>query len=829
MKKFLLAVPLFLLFISSFAQMRISGIVMDETGNPVPFANVIFTGSSEGTTTAENGQFYLESLKTFNSAEFSFLGYQRELVLLKPGNNLDLKVVLKEDTESLSEVYIYQGKTSKKDNPAIDILRKIWKNKRTNGVKKFDQYSFRKYEKLQFDINSIDSTFVNSRIFNGMEFIFDDLDTNSLTGKNYLPVFINESVSQVYGDNKMNKKREVLQGNKNSGFGNSQVMIAGVKDLYQEFNIYDNYLKIFDKSFISPLSTTGINNYNYVLADSSFIENRWCYKIIFYPRRQNELTMKGDFWVNDTTWAIKKIKMEMGKNANINWINGIYAEQDFEVLNDSVFLISRDFFMADFALRKKEDARGIYGKRTVLYDNYKFDEEKDSKFYDIVPKEFQDTLYNRSDTFWQQNRLEPLSRDEGGIYKMLDTLQNVKAFQRVFTLASIAATGYIEYPGFDFGPIYSSVGFNQVEGWRIRAGGRTYFGQDDPWRIKGYGAYGFKDDQFKYGILTKLMLNRDVRLIASLGTRRDIEQLGASLTNSVDVLGRSLASSSLINVGDNDKLSSISLTTAGLEMEPVLNFTVRLNGSYRNLKAASPTFSLAWYTNDERTQIKPDIDQGEISTIFTYTPGRKTTGFGVDRLVINAEDFPTFFLNYSIGSKDFFHSDFNYQKVQFFYNQPWWIGGFGLANLSMEAGKTFGEVPLGLLNVVPGNQTYFALYNTFPLLNFYEFVTDTYVSAHFQHNFNGRLFSRIPGLRKLNLRELVGIRGVWGQISEENKLLDASGIPLLAPNEEPYYEYSVGIGNIFKFIRIDAHFRGNYFEVPEARTFGVTAAFGFHF
>ena len=157
------------------------------------------------------------------------------------------------------------------------------------------------------------------------------------------------------------------------------------------------------------------------------------------------------------------------------------------------------------------------------------------------------------------------------------------------------------------------------------------------------------------------------------------------------------------------------------------------------------------------------------------------------------------------------------------------IGGFGRAYVSFEAGKTYGEVPLALLSVVPGNQTYFQLYNTFSQLDYYEFVTDTYVAAHFEHNFNGRLFSRLPLLRDLNLREIVGIKGVWGEISDDNIRLNASDIPLVAPNDEPYWEYSLGIGNIFKILRIDAHFRGNYLENPDARKFGVTINFGFHF
>ncbi|WP_311196077.1 DUF5686 family protein [Antarcticibacterium sp. 1MA-6-2] len=284
MKQFFLCSFLLLSFFSSLAQTRISGEIVDEAGEPVAFANVIFLNSSVGTVSSEDGKFYLTSTRDYKAVEFSFVGYEPLVLQLKEGDNLNLKVVLKEDQESLQEVYIMQGKTSKKNNPAIDILRKIWENRRQNGVNKFDQYEYRKYEKLEFDVNTIDSSFINNKIFNGLEFIFEDLDTNAITGKTYLPIFLNESVLQVYGDNKLGKKREDLIGNKNSGFNNNQILIESIKDLYFEIDVYENYLRIFDKNFISPLSTTGIDNYNYVLADSSMIDNKWLYNIVYYPR-----------------------------------------------------------------------------------------------------------------------------------------------------------------------------------------------------------------------------------------------------------------------------------------------------------------------------------------------------------------------------------------------------------------------------------------------------------------------------------------------------------------------------------------------------------------
>ncbi|ARV11452.1 hypothetical protein BTO09_03460 [Gilvibacter sp. SZ-19] len=816
-----------LLFTSlSLAQTKISGEVFDEFGEPVPFANVIFKDSQEGTITNENGRFYLESDKTYDTAVVSFLGYTTKEVPLSSRTTYNMKIELAEEASSLGEVVVFTGKQSKKDNPAIDILRKIWENRRENGVKKFRQYEYEKYEKLEFDLNTIDSALIKSKVFKGMEFIFDQTDTSKVTGNTYLPIFINEAFSKVYGDNIEKLQKEILEGNKNSGFSNNQTIIEFVKDLYSDYDVYDNYIKFFDKAFTSPLSRTGINVYNYVLLDSAYIGDKWCYNIVYYPRRKNELTFKGDFWVNDTTWAIKEINMQATKSANLNWVREVYIEQEFDVLNDSIFLITRDYFLSDFSLRKKEGARGIYGKRTTLYDNYQFDKPKERDFYKVQVDPYDYEVYNRPDEFWDTNRMEALNKDEKQIYTLLDTLKTVPRFKTLYNIGSVLASGYYEFPGFDFGPVFSTFGFNEAEGLRIRLGGRTYFGRNDMWRLEGFGAYGFRDERFKFGLSGKWLLDRRSRFIIFGGHRKDTEQTGASLTNTNDVLGRNLASSALITVGANDRLTRINLSTAGFEFEPYKNFVFRTTGSFRTLSSATQTFSIDYF--DENGQVQSEVSQAELSTGIFYTPGRKTSGYGVERTIINDGGFASVFVGATFGIKDVFNSDFEYQKLQALYTQPWNIGGFGRAYTTIEVGKIFGEVPLSLLSPIPGNQTLFSIYNTFNQLDFYEFVSDTYASFHLQHDFGGRFFSRIPWLRKLNLREVVGFRAVYGEISEENIALNASNLVYQAP-EDVYWEWSVGIGNIFKVFRLDFNFRGNYLDNPDARRFGVTGTFGFSF
>lgn len=816
---------------SVFAQTKVSGVIKDATDYPVAFANVIFKDSQEGTISDENGRFYLESDKTYKSVIFSFIGYATKEVELTSRSTYNMEVVMEESADALDEVVVYSGKTSKKNNPAIDILRKIWENRRENGVRKFDQYQYDKYEKLEFDLNTIDSALIKSRIFKGMEFVFEQTDTSNITGNTYLPIFINEAASKVYGDNLLNEEKEILQGNKNSGFENNQTLIAFVKDLYSEYDVYDNYLKFFDKAFTSPLSRTGIDVYNYVLRDSAYRDNKWCYNIVYYPRRKNELTFKGDFWVNDTTWAIKEINLQASKSANLNWVRDVYIEQEFDVLNDSIFLITRDYFMSDFSFQKKETAKGVYGKRTTLYDNYSFNLPKGKKFYSEQVDPYQYEVYNRPDEFWEENRMEKLSKDEKGVYKMLDTLKTVRRFKALYNVGATLASGYYEVNNFDVGPVFSIFGFNEAEGLRIRLGGRTYFSQNDPWRLEGFGAYGFKDQRFKYGISGKWLLDRKSRLTVFGGNRRDVEQTGASLTNSNDVLGRSLASSSLLSVGANDRLSRINLSTIGFDIEPWKNFILRLTGSYRTLKSATDTFSIDYKVMEDGVftgEVKSELKQAEIQLGFLYAPGRKTSGYGVERTVINEGDFPSFYAGYSFGLKDVMGGDFEYKKLQALYTQPWNIGGIGRLLSTVEVGTTIGAVPLSLLNPIPGNQTYFSLYNSFTQLDYYEFVSDTYASLHLQHNFGGRIFSRIPLLRKLDLREVVGFRAVYGTISQENKDLNASNIVYQAP-EDIYWEWSVGVGNIFRVFRLDFNFRGNYLDNPGVREFGITGVFGFSF
>lgn len=822
--------------VAVFAQTKVKGVVVNTSGEPIPFCNVIFEGSLEGTTTDDNGIFSLASEKTWQMIDVSFIGYETQIIKLPGTNRLNLKVILKEASESLDEVVIITGKQPKKNNPAIAILEEIWKRKRKNGLQKFKTYQYDKYEKVRIDLNAIGEKFKNSFLFKDIKFVFDNIDTTQNGDKNFLPLFLNENLFQVYGNNESHQKNEILVANQNSGFKGNKQLISFVEDFYTDYNIYENHIKLYDKSFSSPLSKTGVSNYNYVLADSAFIGNKWCYNIVYYPRRKNELTFKGDFWVSDSTFAVKEINLRISKNANINWVRDIYIEQEFDILNDSVFVLKRDYSLTDFALNEKNDkGKGAYAKKTTIYSNHVFNQAIAKRVFLDKSYLANEAIFNKDKRFWEENRLEKLNDSEQKIYQLYDTLQKTKKFRRFKNIASAIGTKYysIDKLNIEIGNLFTTIGSNDVEGVRLQSGFRTFKTYNDLFRFQAYGAYGFLDKNFKYGFQAKWLVEPKSRLILFAGNRKDVEQNGASLTGSINVLGRSEGSSAVLSTGVNDKFTSVNLTSVGLSVEPVPSFSVRLVNDFKTLSSASETFSLAYNDPEAPTGISSEIKQFETALSIGYYPKRIKTGYGVERDDGNT-GYTRYFTKITKGSSGIFNSDFDYTKIQFSFTKLFKIGSLGRLKSSLEAGQTFGEVPLALLSIAPGNQSLFKINNSFNLLNFYEFVTDRYSAVHLEHNFNGRILSRIPLLKKTKLRTIVGFKTFTGSITDENIALNTTGspieTPLIAPNKKPYYEYSVGIANIFKVLEIDFNFRGNYLDnVPNVRKFGITGTIDFKF
>ena len=831
----------FFLFLSLFtavtAQVKIQGVVLDSiTKQPIPYADISLPELNVVTTSNTDGRFYIESTQNATEIWITRVGYEEYIVGLVNKINYDFKVYLKPEKElfDVDENIELEGavitkkskRLKKKENPAYEILRKVWEKDKSNGLDKVPQFDYKEYEKLQFDISNIDSAFMKRKIFKDFEFIFERVDTSAVNGKTYLPAFLNESIYRVSGTNNPTKKfRKELLGNKTSGFEENEMVAQVTKSLFKDINIYEGRLNFLDIKFVSPIAKDGFAVYDYELRDTIEIDGEMSYRIKYYPRRTGEFTFKGDLYISTDHYAVKEIVMESTKDINMNFVKNIYLNLSYDIESDEVYYPRKYYSMMDMSiLSKKEDGKGLFAHRTLNFYDYDFDTRYADDFYNEKIDPSKMVINVQTDEFWNDNRPETLTEEEKGVYETLEELNKVPRFQRMVKTVETLGSGYWNVTkGVDIGDLYSTFGYNDIEGFRLRAGARTYFSQNDMWRVAAYTAYGFKDQKFKYGTEARFMFNRMNRFQVGVGTKRDVEQLGSQLTVSDGIMTRSFSSSSILNQGDNTTLSNNNITNVYTSIEPWRNFVVRLDGNYQRVKSANPE---AFQINFVDKGIeKTSLTNSSLSLSLIWKPGAKWAQWGVDRYEISTLN-PTFLLRYTKGLKGVINSDFEYDKLQFRYQQPILIGSFGQSNVTFEAGKTFQGVPLTLLSSLPGNESYGSVEGTFSQLNYYEFVTDEYASLIWEHHFNGWFLNKIPLLKKLKLREVAFLRAAAGDISDESKAMNRSSIEYFAPNQQIYYEYgfgieNIGIGNI-RPLRIDFNWRGNYNNLPDVRKFGVT-------
>lgn len=830
---------LFLIVLSGLirAQNTATGKIVDEmTNKEISGVDIFINDSNKPYVTTTAGSFNVQSDTIIYKLKFIRKNYTLESVDITPENANNLVVQLSQaKVSNIDEVVIHNERPkykNKKENPAYAIMQEVWKRKRNNGLDKFDTYTYKEYEKIQFDANNLDSAFMKKKIFNKLDFIFDYADSTA-RGKMALPIFLNEAVYENYGENKPGKKtKKLLVAQKTSGFQDNQVVTLTAKNLYRDINIYDNILNYFDIGFPSPVGTDGFSTYDYNLIDTISVRGENAYKIKYQPRRTEVLAFQGYLYIDTDNYAVLGATLKSTQKINVNFINAISTELEYDNPDENTFLPKKfitEIEMTPFS--KKKTSKSIVAKRTVDYSEYEFNKPIEASVFTRKEEEYDDKFVEKDDAYWLKARPDSLSKTEQGVYDMLDKLQQTPKFNRIVKLYETLGSGYYNITkGIDLGPIFSIYGVNEVEGDRIRLGARTYFTRNDPWRVQFYTAYGFKDQQFKYGVEARYMFNRVNRFMIGAGTRRDVMQLGVQLTNDDGIMARSFASSTVFARGENASLSSVNQTNIFAAIEPWKNFQIRVDGTMQSIKSANPAgFNLMYYKNND---LRKTVNDSHVTISLIARPGAKFSQTGIDRYE-HGTLAPTIVLKYTRGIEGLFNADFNYNKLQFMFYKPVLIGSWGKTLINFEAGKNFNTVPLALQNVIPGNQSYSLATNTFAQLNYYEFVADTYTTLHLEHHFNGKILSFIPLIKKLKLREVAFIRGAYGTLSDESKKINVEGFKYSAPSEHIYYEYGFGIENIgfgnLRIFRVDFNWRGNYLDRPDISKFGIKAGFQFGF
>jgi hypothetical protein len=793
---------LLILFTSLFTygqKTSVSGQVTDlETGEAIPFANVFFKDSKIGTETDFDGNFELSSYYATDSLVVRFSGYKTAVVAVVKDQAQVINFRLETITQDIDEVVI-KAPTEK---PSTRLYNRVVKNKPINNKQKLGAYEYESYNKIQLDLNNIGDKFEDRKIVKSLDVVMNYLDTAG--GDKYLPLLLSESLSDYYYRTNPKKKKEVVKASRITGIQNVEVN-QFLGEMYQDINVYENYIGIFDKSFISPISDFAMSFYKFYMEDSSFIDNQWCYELKFIPKRKGDLTFTGSLWIHDTTYAVKKWRAEVAETANINYVKGFLLEQDFDQVEDEVWMLTLDKLLVELKVTQKSKVIGFYGHKLTSRKDFVINTPYDPEFYrsneNVVVL---DSAELRTPQYWKANRHFPLNTQETNIDAMIDSLNEVPLFNAFKNLTFLATTGFYPFKKIEVGNIQSLMSFNQVEGFRNQLQLRTSNDFSRRIELSGKLAYGYLDQTFKYGGKIRYNVTPKKRGMLSVFYDYDLTQLGLG-ENAADA---DAALGAFFRTQPLNQLTFVEKVGFSFEKDFGKSYIISAGATWKELESmGDANYRLA--QSGGTTTLIDKIATFETFFEVRFAKNEEFLAGSFDRISLGSK-YPIFTLRGTAGIKDVVGSDYNYQKAELSMEHNPKIGIFGKLNYEIYGGYIFGTAAYPFLKVHEGSQSYWFQSGAHNRMDFFEFISDRYVGAHVEHHFDGLVFDRIPLIRQLHWRLVATGKGVWGDISDrqiETMLLPTGWRSF---GNTPYVETSIGIENIFKVLRFDAVWRATH-------------------
>ena len=768
------------------SQTFIEGQVFDAaTKEPVGYANIYIKGTTIGTTTDDTGYYQLKLQTIYDSVSAAYLGYSEATQPIKKQERQRINFMLDPSQSMLAEAVIIGSKESLEDY----LIRKILENKDKNDKKHLQNYSYESYNKIELDVKNMSEKFMNRKILKPFKFVFDNIDSTS-EDEPFLPMLLSESISDFYFTSKLNKKREIIRASKISGV-NDASFNEFLSATYQDIDVYDNAYTIIDKQFISPIANSCKTFYRYKVIDTLVLDNVVHYKLMFEPKTKGDNTFFGSFIVSENNYAIKGIQLRMAPHVNINFVKKIEINQDFDFVDQQFWMMTNDYLLVEFSPLEKMPA--IITRKNAVYRNFKIN----TSFNDSVISKMKEELYiderevKKDQAYWDSSRFIQLSKNEAAVYHIIDS-------------------------------------YNKLEGWRFGAGIRTNYKMCEWAQVGGHFAYGLRDKRFKGDVNARFLVDKQPRQIISASYTHDVSEL--SRTNDL------LASDNILSIIINRRKPDVRLLyyddaklSYNIEYKQGLSMGVTLQN--RKIEQGLVPFSYLYPNKEFGIDSFNTLRQTELVFNARFAIGEKYIDKNsLFRSSINTYKVPVVQFEYVYGFKRFLGSQFNYHKFTLSYAQIVPVRTIGRFEMKIQAGKILGQVPFLLTEVHDGNQT-FAFSNTaFNVMNDYEFYSDQYLQWNFSHHFDGFFLNRIPGIRKLKLREVIHTRGVWGNVSAKNADFNRLNSGFIKPlGKVPYIEVGFGLENILKFIRWDVMWRVTHRDNPKAYNWMMTFGFNFNF
>lgn len=846
--KYIKSFLLFLLLgccISVSAQ-NIQGVVTDSlTNEPIPYLSVFYEGKGVGSITDNDGNYKVETRKGWNKLTFSAVGYVTKVVNIIPGVTKNLNVRMRPDDIMLDEVVVKpkREKYSRKNNPAVELMKKVIAHKKNNKLSENDYYQYNKYQKITMSLNDVTPEMLEKGMYKKMPFLKDQIELCEETNKFILPISVDETASQKIYRKHPKSEKTIIKGMSSTGvnelFATGDMLSTVLKDVFTDVNIYDNDIRLLQYPFISPISSSdAISFYKFYIMDTTFVDKDKCFHLTFVPNNSQDFGFTGHLYVlADSSYTVKKCTMNLPKKSGVNFVDNMDIIQEFEQLPNGEWVLKTDDMIVEMTLMKI--MQGFQIRRTTRYSDYAFDELPQQLFKRKGAEIKEADAMMRGDDFWNQYRPVPLTQTESSMDMLVKRLEQMPGFKYVIFvlkafIENFVETGTKEHPSkVDIGPVNTMISNNYIDGLRLRMSAQTTANLNPHLFFKGYYAYGFKDHRSKYMGEVEYSFNKKEYL------PREFPKNSITFSYQYDVMSPmdKFLKTDKDNVFVSFKTSTVDqmsyVRNIALKYENETQFGLKTTVEVKH-STDEPTGGLAYITNDDQKTLVPEIQTMEASLAFRYAPGETFVNTKQRRIPVSF-DAPVFTLSHTAGFKGVLGGEYNYNLTEIGLYKRFWFSSWGKIDMFVKGGAQWNKVPFPLLIMPAANLSYILQRETFNLINNMEFLNDRYASLDVSWDLNGKIFNRIPLLKKLKWREAIGFKMLYGHLTDKNNPMKHPGDSelFLFPTRDgrptsfvmdpktPYMECSVGIHNIFKILHIDYVRRLNYLDHPDANKWGV--------
>ncbi|WP_288280475.1 DUF5686 and carboxypeptidase-like regulatory domain-containing protein [uncultured Prevotella sp.] len=824
--------------------LQITGVITDEeTGDSISFASIVYKGHNISTVANVFGQYTIPRQEGWNIT-VSAVGYKSRIIPVNSKTRRKLNITLKPARQELAEVTVKsrRNRYSRKDNPAVELMRRVVAAKKKTDLSNNDYYRYNKYEKLTLALNDLTPQQLESPFFTKKPWLLNQVEVNPYTNKLVLPVSVDETVSQKFYRKSPKDEKNIIQGQTSTGindyFQTGDIINTVVKDVFTNVDLYQDDIRILQRPFTSPISEKGIGFYRYYIEDTLAIGQDSCIHLAFVPNNMQDMGFRGDLYIlKDSTLHLRRCQLSIPKQSNVNFVESLQVLQEYEKLPDGQWVLTTDDMITELQLFDFISAGAIV-TRITRYSDYDFSEVPNKIFHGQKKEVTEADAQMRDKAFWDQYRQVELTRSENSMDKFMENIQNMKGFKYIiYGLKTIVEnsmeTGDPNYV--DICPINTLLTRNYVDGWRTRLSAKTTANLNKHFFLSGYYAHGWGSHRNYYDAEMTYSLNAKKYLPHEFPRRTMTIQSSQDICSPNDRFMESDKDNIFVAMkwAETNKMMSYNRQKVSFEYETDWGLKAIISGKTEENEAFGAmnyqTLDKPFVPINSKTGNGEYLRTTEASFYVRYAPGETYINNKLRRRVINL-DAPVFSLSHTIGFNGVLGGDYNFHLTEAHIFKRFWLNSWGKFDVDLKGGIEWDQVPYPLLIMPASNASFIIQKNTFSLINTMEFVNDRYVSLMLAWDMNGKILNRIPLAKKLYWREYLGVRMLWGDLSDKNNPEKNPGNPrlmyfpegtnIMNPNR-PYMEMVVGVHNIFKFFRVEYVKRLTYKDLPSAPHWGM--------